>query len=340
MYASWRSFEQIISSKKLKISLTRDVNDPMENLVKTGKNNKRVFQAERIRSDLPPYFCFSKSVTHPLLWGHYGDVNRGVCLAFLFPIRKYNETSNLYEKYVLSEENTSAPQPWAAFADAEWGDVIYTSERVSGDNKNYSDNKLIYTKSTEWSYEEEVRCVCSYSSATECKDGKLYYGWPLQFLAGVVLGADCSYTKGYIEQKLNEVKDNNILFSLGIMDRWVVTRAMEHDVLYEYHACPWMNNCSCEKWMEACNLARTIKMLPYSVFSASYEVYLSKRNFPRVLPWSEWAMILKSFSLNEIASVFKTAKTSREVPYSRMGVRKEYIERIMRGNNGESGKLR
>lgn len=319
MYATCASFESILETKTLKISLTRDVNDPMENFLQTGHKNARVFQAERIRSELPPYFCFSKSITNPQLWGQYAEKNRGVCLAFVFPIFHETSESGIYsvlDKYAVTN--------------MVWGDVIYAENRVRLTDGKDNDATLIFTKGKDWEYEEEVRCVCPYDLATSCENGKLFYSWPLDYLAGVIMGADCKYTKGYVLKKLELAfkHDNNVLFKEGILKQWIVSRAVENDILYEYHALPWVNNSNGKIFVDACNMAHGIKMLQDDVIGDAYEHNIGKLTMSKPMPWSEWATILKKYGISEVCRVLKLPYKASLPLMEEMGVRVEIISRI------------
>jgi hypothetical protein len=70
--------------------------------------------------------CLSRSWSHPLLWGHYGQGDRGVCLGFDVPD-----------------------------ADAKKGTVNYVCEKMRLTDNNWGE--MFLTKSQHWSYEEEVR---------------------------------------------------------------------------------------------------------------------------------------------------------------------------------------
>lgn len=321
MYATSDGFENILKSKALKISLTRDVNDPMENLAQTGNKHMRIFQAERIRSELPPYFCFSKTITNPQLWGLYAEKNKGVCLAFLFPIAHNISEQNFYD---VGEDCADSDMK-----NTKWGDVIYDEKRVIFENDSAT-NSLIFTKGKDWEYEQEVRCVCHYDAASECKDGKLFYKWPLKYLAGVVLGAECKYTKGYVLQKLelSLPKEENELFSRRILKSWGVSRALENDFLYEYHAFPWIDDIDGEKYCEACNLCRAINMMQTEVLEEDYVQKIGRFKMRKPMPWSEWATLIKHYTLKDVCKVLNTSYKDSLPALEKMGVRFEVLSRI------------
>lgn len=330
MYATCESFEKIIDTEMLKISLTKDVNDPMESIPQTGDGKLRTFQINRIRNALLPYFCFSKSITHPMLWGHYAEKNRGVVLAFLFPISKNSNTSaEEYEK-ITEDQADEEGLTDLGFESSEWRDVTYSENRVAYSKIYDNEKRLIYTKSDEWKYEEEVRCVCPYESADECKGGRLFYKWPLRYLAGVIIGAECNYTKGYIVRKLNSQKCNNILKKKQILKDFIVSKAKENDYLYSYHVCPWMNGMDGKKFLEACEFSHSIQMLKEDVLGDEYKAKLKKLFVPKQLQWSDWSEILKNSSLEKIVGAVHERKNKQIDRLAELGLCEERLKTIRR----------
>jgi hypothetical protein len=72
--------------------------------------------------------CLSRSWKHPLLWGHYGQRDLGICLGFDIP-----------------------------GAEVEKGTVNYICEKNCLTPHNWDDR--FFTKSEHWSHEEEVRLL-------------------------------------------------------------------------------------------------------------------------------------------------------------------------------------
>jgi hypothetical protein len=108
--------------------------------------------------------CFSRKNTSILMWSHYADKHQGFCLAF---------SSNAHLRGI---------NPL---------DVNYTTDFTSL-NFHYNGQdaifNLIYTKSSEWSYEEELRTVLY--DFTDANSRKVKFN-PTD-LKAVYLGAKCS----------------------------------------------------------------------------------------------------------------------------------------------------
>lgn len=127
-----------LRNRRIKISTIEDLNDPYElqGLQLINKEYRVAFR--RMKQQLHKnrgVLCFSRSWKNPVLWSHYGDKHRGICLGFdvpdhmLEPIR-YVEAMKLVD---LDLKNATTQL-----------DVNIM-------------NKLIHQKYKDWSYEEEWR---------------------------------------------------------------------------------------------------------------------------------------------------------------------------------------
>ena len=125
-----------LSSRQIKISRISDLNDPFE-LLGTDISDRRLRKAFlAMKKDLSNKYgllCFSQDWRNPLMWSHYAEKHRGICLGFEVP-------SSLLCR------------------------VNYTTKRSSSKSlydDSYSEDdflKLICTKFSQWRYEKEVRC--------------------------------------------------------------------------------------------------------------------------------------------------------------------------------------
>jgi Protein of unknown function (DUF2971) len=104
--------------------------------------------------------CFSEVHDHPLMWGHYADSHKGVCLIF--------------------EEIANDQMQWFAFP------VVYqkTRPRLNLTSFNNPDVAMqaMCLKSDHWSYEHEQRMI-------EWRVPPGYRDFPAQQLKGIILGA-------------------------------------------------------------------------------------------------------------------------------------------------------
>lgn len=111
--------------------------------------------------------CFTPHPDKMLMWSHYGDQHRGVCVGF--------DTDSLIENIEINNEGYPLCSTFKK--------VEYTNERPKRD-----DEDSVYKKSLEWQYEDEYRLV------SVCQKGKPEWGpgvWniPVTSIKEVILGA-------------------------------------------------------------------------------------------------------------------------------------------------------
>lgn len=124
---------QSIEKRRLKISRLIDLNDPFDfYAVDLSKKDLREALEKTIeeQSQFNGLLCFSRKWHSPLLWGHYADKHKGLCLGFDIP----------------DEPSIS---------------VTYIKERIEavdiGDFTEEDMQKWISSKYVDWKYEDEVR---------------------------------------------------------------------------------------------------------------------------------------------------------------------------------------
>lgn len=191
-YVDIESAIKILSNQTLKFSSPFDFNDPFElssdfidfNTTSTDLKNlinrkldgktrieKRKFYKENLKNKqviIPALknsleqikanmgiCCFSKQCDNPLLWSHYGDKHKGVCLGF-----KMDHTENV----IIAHINYIKEQKKIRYWD---------------ENKNMFP-AWACTKSHIWSYENEIRAIYLFQNGLIKFDSKclleIYYG--------------------------------------------------------------------------------------------------------------------------------------------------------------------
>jgi len=138
-----RSTASIASGKKrLKQSCVGDLNDPFE-LLPFDLTNPAVREAALdTKEDLDPergLLCFSMDWSDPVIWAHYGDKHKGLCLGFEIPEPNNDD--------ILKVEYQPKPLPfpleeYLACSEEE-------GERIT--------RKALHTKFDNWKYEKEIR---------------------------------------------------------------------------------------------------------------------------------------------------------------------------------------
>ncbi|QKQ26313.1 DUF2971 domain-containing protein [Candidatus Reidiella endopervernicosa] len=128
-----------IINERIKISLIDDLNDPFEFLGVdlSNKSFRQAFKAGRCRSKECGIISFSKDWNNPLMWAHYGDKHKGMCLGF-----------DIHDSHI--KEVTYFPERMAPEVDME--------KKYGGLTEDIVVN-LMCTKYIGWKYENEVRVI-------------------------------------------------------------------------------------------------------------------------------------------------------------------------------------
>jgi hypothetical protein len=156
-----------LREKRLKISTVNDLNDPFELFAyeQTNKAKRKGFRdARQTWAASRGLICFSADWKDPVIWAHYSDKHKGLCLAFEIP-------DNVVKA------------------------INYVDQRLAlGETLNINDaNAWLYTKYENWAYEKELR---SWTDLVTPSDGLYFmdFGEKLR-LVKVIAGARCILTR-------------------------------------------------------------------------------------------------------------------------------------------------
>ncbi len=151
---------EAIRNRRLKVSQIMDLNDPFEFLgVKLG--NREIREAiNKVKESMAKrrgILCFSCDWTNPVLWGHYADSNKGICLGF-------EVDENILMKIDYRVSRLDAPNILKDFVKnltketaLEWKRNIENQEGEVYRHLLPFMEKLIRTKFVHWKYETEYR---------------------------------------------------------------------------------------------------------------------------------------------------------------------------------------
>jgi hypothetical protein len=131
-----------IINERLKISLLDDLNDPFEffGINLSDKAFRKAFEAARENTaKMSGVICFCRDWQNPLMWGHYGDKHKGICLGFDIDDTNIKEIEYCPDR--LSPE-------------------LDMNKRFCGLTEELVE-KLMFTKFKGWGYENEVRVSVS-----------------------------------------------------------------------------------------------------------------------------------------------------------------------------------
>ena len=148
----------------MRISRFSDLNDPFELLGANLRNqtSRVVFRNWKHEiSNTYGLICFSESWRSPLLWSHYAEKHRGICLGFDVPDAKVLAVRYLKDRFELNQEALS--------------------ERTI--------TRFLTSKFVEWSYEKERRVITDLSEI-DADDGNYYIQFSDELLLReVIVGA-------------------------------------------------------------------------------------------------------------------------------------------------------
>ncbi|OGQ56760.1 MAG: hypothetical protein A3J24_03920 [Deltaproteobacteria bacterium RIFCSPLOWO2_02_FULL_53_8] len=167
----------VLAERRVKLSNIDELNDPFELLGAFigEKRARKVVKYTRTRlGETFGLVCMSDTWQNPVMWAHYGDKHKGVCLGFDVP--------------------NDAPKQ-----------VQYKPARLTqllGDNPTLADinpavlEALLTTKYKDWSYEREWRLIMSFKHASTGADGKHFLPFYEHIFAlrEVILGDRCEWT--------------------------------------------------------------------------------------------------------------------------------------------------
>ena len=129
---------QDIEKRHLKIALLDELNDPFEWLAAetSDKDKRRAIQKTKDeQARVRGLLCFSLDWRNPVMWSHYSDRHRGLCLGF-----------DVDDKYchIIEYRAQRLSSDWMGGA-------------LSAEEKERHMKQFLYTKFSHWKYEKEVR---------------------------------------------------------------------------------------------------------------------------------------------------------------------------------------
>lgn len=166
-----------LRERRLKISTLHDLNDPFELLPYEMSYRTRRAALRATRDQLTRnrgILCFGAEWRDPVVWAHYSDKHKDLCLGFEIPDEKCRKIDYVENRLRLPIK--------LAEADAE---------------------KLLFTKYASWKYEQEIRV---WTELREEEQGLYFaqFGEMLK-LVKVIAGARCSLSEGEIMEALGSL---------------------------------------------------------------------------------------------------------------------------------------
>jgi Protein of unknown function (DUF2971) len=182
-----------IALARIKVARFSEANDPFELLALHFLRGSHLRQAtvdfKKLHDSQAGMLCFSQNWINPVLWSHYADNHKGICLGF--DLLRTHAQEIRYERDRLLKELEQA--------DDDPNKLSSTSQKL-----------LVCTKSEHWSYEKEIRVPLKLADTMQ--EGSLYFypfGDVLQ-LSEVILGERCSYSLDAV-RKLVDAHHSNVV---------------------------------------------------------------------------------------------------------------------------------
>lgn len=186
-----------LREKRLKVSLVDDLNDPFDLLPYDMRKREVRRNFRSLVSDFSRMYgmvCFSTSWHDPVMWAHYSDKHKGLCLGFDIP-------KGMGRKVRYEKKRLPFPE----------GQVL-------------SSEPMLFTKFAHWGYEKEVRCFRPLLEDTN--EGRLYFmnfGDDLR-LVEVVAGARCNINEQEIRNVVQPLKSMRVIKARAGFGKFEVVR--------------------------------------------------------------------------------------------------------------------
>jgi hypothetical protein len=154
-----------------------ELNDPFEFLgadLANLEQRRALRQTKEHMSKMCGLLCFSKSWHNPVLWGHYADKHRGMCLGFDVPSDLLRQVCYVNSRLV-----------WQKIVDEAFV------------------QRLLFTKFVHWSYEDEYRMFLSFDTVI---DGFHYAEFSEKLkLRQVIVGAEADIKRAEVASALGDL---------------------------------------------------------------------------------------------------------------------------------------
>lgn len=184
----FKYLRDIIKYHRLYVPRRGQLNDPFDCVVKLSTSDTKKEKEIQSRVDKQiRVLSFSggdSALTNPLLWSHYADGHKGVCLKFDMNIWHRSAIANA--GYVLDSVQYSKKRTLVDLS------VISSGQRLAGSAFTYeltADStepleRIAFRKHVSWCYEQEWRMICSQKNNKE----KIYLGFPPHALVSIIIG--------------------------------------------------------------------------------------------------------------------------------------------------------
>ena len=247
----------VLKNDEIKVSLPEECNDPLEFVSAAQTQGEEPQKEARLDGG---FISFSEKYDNSLMWSHYADSHRGVCLRFDFPIG----SSGILENFEPSEPHRGTAYliisgidntcqfteiiPAKNLYAAVLVKVVYQEDRPSLSNgiiggSFSSGDRLIslnlssvfFCKAEEWKYEQEWRLMITPAAAEKFHDNAFFATGITKYLSGILLGKNYPESEGTTWAKIIQARKNNphLMNIANMHDKIVLDRAAFHQTKYK-----------------------------------------------------------------------------------------------------------
>lgn len=256
----------VLKNDEIKVSLPEECNDPLEFVSAAQTQGEETQKETRLNGG---FISFSEKYDNSLMWSHYADSHRGVCLRFDFPIKmsaKINEGKQNHDEVTT---------PFASIADIEYPQqftstnplkkkhealllkVVYSKIRPRMSNgvlygcfgsSSHVDRidmtPVLFTKATEWEYEKEWRLMITPAYAAEFHEDNFFVKGLTKYLTGIFLGKNYKERIATTCAKISQIKKHNnyLETAMGNGSTFDIDQAEFHEKEYKI-ILPRIENC-------------------------------------------------------------------------------------------------
>jgi len=144
--------KEILRTGKFHFSDWKDLNDPMEGFFRYFPEYHKPEDIEKLVTGkgLFKVACFSRFYTEPLMWSHYADGHKGICVEI--------DTEDDCDESVFFEPIKYVP---------------LIKNIKDEDSSTLTPEMLLSRKIENWGYEEEIRAFCDNKEKNKQKVGKI-----------------------------------------------------------------------------------------------------------------------------------------------------------------------
>lgn len=195
-----------LRNRHLKVSLIQSLNDPFEFLSVSLADPivRQVLQKNKLDlSGTMGLLCFSETWRSPLMWAHYADNHKGLCLGFDIPEGHMRPVRYIRRRIAPPESLEMLPRGF-----------------VEG---------LFFKKFSHWRYEREYRAVVR---LRECQEYNGLYFAPFSeklALKQVIIGSMSELRRTEIESVLGEARDVEVFRTRPAFRTFRIVRQRRHD---------------------------------------------------------------------------------------------------------------